>query len=428
MSDQWTAPGSDRPEDDRRWTPTGGEEAAPLFPGQAPPPASGPYGVPPAFPGQAPVAYPPGQPPFGAPPPYGVPPQQAQPMPGPMPGPAPGWRAGLEFRPGIIPLRPLQLGDIYGGVTKAIRGNVAATMGLAALISLVVLVPLTALGALVGNMSSAEDLMGDELPIGMLGQYVPLLGTYVTGILLPAFMAYVIGQGVLGRKVGPGETARGTLSRLLAVLGSAALVILITLLLYAVFGLPIYLVVVALVQDNAMSDGAEILLVLVVLALVGVLILLSMALQTLLTFALPAVVLERVGPVRSITRSAQLVGPPNHKMFWRVFGIRLLTGIMVSALSQIITFPAAMVGMLIIAAAGAGEMANPFMWVAIMQGVVTILVSALTTPFLAGVDALLFVDARIRKEGLDVQLMQATAEGATPPWARATGAGVASVT
>ena len=80
------------------------------------------------------------------------------PPPGYPPPPAPGPRvAGLEFRPGIIPLRPLTLGDLYGAVTKAIRGNVAATIGLAVVTSLVCLVPTTALGAWVASQETTVD-------------------------------------------------------------------------------------------------------------------------------------------------------------------------------------------------------------------------------------------------------------------------------
>ena len=47
------------------------------------------------------------------------------------------------------------------------------------------------------------------------------------------------------------------------------------------------------------------------------------------------------------------------------------------------------------------------MWQAILTGVASLVAGALTTPFTAGVDALLTVDQRIRREGLDVQLIQA---------------------
>ncbi|MEO6021114.1 MAG: hypothetical protein ABIP45_12790, partial [Knoellia sp.] len=57
----------------------------------------------------------------------------------------------MDFRPGIIPLRPLPMNDVFGGVFRAVRGNVGATVGLAALTSLVFLVPFTALGAWVSS-------------------------------------------------------------------------------------------------------------------------------------------------------------------------------------------------------------------------------------------------------------------------------------
>src|SRR5918996_5880110 len=71
---------------------------------------SGPY---------PPGAYPPGQ----APPPgwYGY-------------GPPPP-------RPGIIPLRPLGLGDILDGTVKMIRSNPKATLGLSAIVGVVAALP-----------------------------------------------------------------------------------------------------------------------------------------------------------------------------------------------------------------------------------------------------------------------------------------------
>ena len=52
----------------------------------------------------------------------------------------------------------------------------------------------------------------------------------------------------------------------------------------------------------------------------------------------------------------------------------------------------------------------------VTTGIAGLLTGALTTPFSAGVDALLYVDARIRTEGLDVRLIQATQGAAPPPW------------
>ena len=127
--------------------------------------------------------------------------------------------AGLEFRPGIIPLRPLTLGDLYGAVTKAIRGNVAATIGLAVVTSLVCLVPTTALGAWIASQETLS-IESDSFGVyGLIGNYLPSLGSVVSSIALTGFLAYVIGQAVIGRKVGIGETWDGTKRRLPAIAG-----------------------------------------------------------------------------------------------------------------------------------------------------------------------------------------------------------------
>ena len=62
------------------------------------------------------------------------------------------------------------------------------------------------------------------------------------------------------------------------------------------------------------------------------------------------------------------------------------------------------------------------MWQAIFGGVATLISGALTTPFSAGVDALMAIDQRIRREGLDVQLIHASQQGGPAPWPSAAGA------
>lgn len=446
MSEQWTAPGSDAPKEDRTWTPSGGEQAPPIFPDQptsgrygAPPPAgpsfgappyAGPpqFGAPPQAAGPTPYGGPPGPPQSGAPPQFGGPQPGAPYAP---PGSAPGWRAGLEFRPGIIPLRPLQLGDIFGGVIKAVRGNVAATMGLAALASIIVLVPLTAIGAWMGSVVSL-DSGGDteaggpaQIVVASLGQYIPLIGSLFSTVLLTGFVSYVIGQGVLGRKVGPQETAKGTFARIWPLIGASLLVMLATVVVVGLLVAGLVAIgfgVAAVVPDD---PGVGVILVIVLMVVVAFVLVLVFAfgLSTMFTYTMPAVVLERRGPGAAIARSWRMVGPPVRKVFWRVFGIRLLTYILVQTISQVITVPLIILAMGLGFAAAGSFLTNLFMWQAIIQGLTAIVVGALTTPFIAGVDALLFVDARIRQEGLDVQLMQATSEGSAPPWARAAGYG-----
>ncbi len=399
----WVAPGSAPPPEQVPPPPT------PPAPDAAPPPgyAGPPPGYSPPPPGYAapPPGYSPPPPGYAAPPPgYTLPPRDfGTPPPG---GPR---VAGLEFRPGIIPLRPLTLGDLYGAVTKAIRGNVAATMGLAVLTSLICLVPTTALGAWI---ASQEDLTldGDVSGVyGAIGSNLPTLGSFISTIALTGFLAYVIGQAVLGRRMGIGETWDGTKRRLPAIAGAVLLTILGALLIIvALFGPPI-----AWLAAAGEAQAAPIaLLVLAALASIP----LYLFLWTRLAFVTAVIVLEERGVFSAFARSWRLTsGMP----FWRILGIRLLTSLIVGLAAALITIPLTLAGFALVFAMG--DEGAIFVWQAILGGVATLISGAITTPFSAGVDALMAIDQRIRREGLDVQLIHAAQQGGPAPWPSAAG-------
>lgn len=388
MTDQpWVAPGSERPHQ----------------PGQSPasgyPPAPAPAPAPTQPPG-------PWQPPSSATPPaYQVPP----------PAPAPGYRPPvMEFRPGVIPLRPLTLGDIYGAVVKTIRGNVAATMGLALITTLVFLVPTTALGAWVASFESTDydpnATGGEALPlVGTIAQYIPSFGTWLSTVLLTGIVAWVVGQAVMGRRVSAGQTWDGVRGRLPQVIGAT----LLTTALYTVAFLVIAaLPAVAIVNAIQSKDDASIGIA-IGAGLLGLLVLVVVMffLTTRLAFVTAVVVLERTGVVEAFRRSWRLTGG---SQFWRIFGIRLLTSFIVGLAAQVVAVP---LGILtVVLAAGVGDLSRFYIWQAVITGVTGLITGALTTPFTAGVDSLLYVDQRIRREGFDVQLVTAAQQsGAGSP-------------
>lgn len=367
-------------------------------------------------------------------PPGGHPPYQAapataptagpSPMPPPMPPPGPpAWGAhpAMEFRPGIIPLRPLTLGDLYGAVIKAIRGNVAATMGLAFITTLIFLVPTTALGAWVASQETLDvdiDPQSAEevFPVaGTLGSLVPSLGTAGSAILLTGFVAFVVSQAVMGRKVTAGQTWEGTRGRLLPLVGATVVTgLAITLALAVVLVLPVLaLVAAATANDDSGLVGA----ILLVVGATLVAVLLVLFLSTRLAFVGVAVVLEKAGVGQGIARSWRLT---SGSQFWRVLGIRILTGIIVGIAAQILAFPLGVIGAAGIVATG--DPADLYVFQAIISGVSGLVTGALTTPFTAGVDALLYVDQRIRREGFDVQLITAAQADAARQWPGATAA------
>ena len=370
----------------------------------------------------APGSSAPGEPPATAAPPAAFPPATpAAPGQGVQGGGPQGWggHATMEFRPGVIPLRPLTLGDLYGAVIKAIRGNVAATMGLAFVTTLIFLVPTTALGAWVASQQSLDltvepQSAEDVFPVaGTLGSLLPSLGTSASAILLTGFVAFVISQAVMGRKVTAGQTWEGTRGRLLPLVGATIVTgLAILLALVAVLVLPVVALVAAATANDDPSLVGAILLVVVAALVAGLLVLF---LSTRLAFVGVAVVLEKAGVGRGVARSWRLT---SGSQFWRVLGIRLLTGLIVGTAAQILAFPLGLIGGVGIIASGDPE--HLYVFQAIVSGVSGLITGALTTPFTAGVDALLYVDQRIRREGFDVQLITAAEADATRQWPGAT--------
>jgi hypothetical protein len=376
--------------DEQGWTPPGAAPGDPgvdrhrAYPGTDP--VAGPVPSPPPPPSGAPTGPPAGAAAAAVPPPYAPP--------------------YAEYRPGIVPLRPLTLSEIWSGVMTAIRGNPAATIGLALVTTVVVLVPLTALGAWLAGMTwllppldgyvdptDPSAAQADAVLVGQVASLVPGFATYVTAVLLPLFMAVVIGQGVQGRKVGLGETWRAARGRIPAALGVFFTVAFVAFVGLAVLGL---LVVIAYQLD---SQGAF------ALAVVGALVVAVIGLVLLSVrwgFATTIVVLENLGPWKAMTRSWVLT---RKRGFWRIFGIRLLTGIVATIAVSVITTPLSFGASFFVLGDPASP--NPAMWILpVVQAVVVLIQSVLTTPFVSGVDSLLYVDQRIRYEGLDVQLVQ----------------------
>lgn len=228
---------------------------------------------------------------------------------------------------------------------------------------------------------------------GVVASMAPMLAVYVTALLLPLFMAVVIGQGVQGRRIGLGETARAARGRILPALG---VVLLVGVAAFVFFGLLVGGVAVAW-GANGSGDGGAAGFVTFVAVVVGAVAVVLFSVRW--AFAVTIVVLEGARPVRALRRSWQLT---RKRGFWRIFGIRLLTGIVAGIVGSVITAP---VGFVVGVVAGASTTSAAWMFV-LVQAASVLVQSVLTTPFSSGVDSLLYVDQRIRYEGLDMALLQ----------------------
>jgi hypothetical protein len=341
---------------------------------------------------------PPGWTPPGQPPPSGY-----------GPPPAGPWFAPVH-KPGVVPLRPLRLGDLYDGAFQTIRRNPKAMIGLAAgVIALFMVVPavlslvLAALGQLDFGSSLGTELSGTGDPAGPLvataaGYLGAFFGAFAT-VVLNGMLVRVVAEAVLGRRTTAGQAWAATRGRLLRLVGLTAVNTLVALLL---LGLP----VAAGVLAGFTIGVGQGLLVGVPLLVAGVVALAFLQVRCFL-LAAPALVLERTGVLASMRRAGRL----SRGQFWRLFGIQLLTMLVVGLVGEIIAVPLGLVGALgpLLVSGTAGALLLVF------AGYLSqVVVSAVTTPFSSAVVALQYVDQRIRKEGLDVALIAASHQATQP--------------
>ena len=307
---------------------------------------------------------------------------------------------GRSSRP-VVPLRPLGLGELLDGSVAVLRryprpvfavsAVVAVLTGVLQLLtSLVVLAPLTGGVDLSTNSGAVDSLLGSSAVALVVNL---LLGTLATA-LLTGFVTLVVSRAVLeqGTTLREGwELLRPRIGRLLltalALAGATAGLVLVAL-----------LVLVGLVAG--LGAGGAVVGGLIVLAAAGV----AAWLYVRWSLATAVVVLERTDVRTALGRSTVLA----RGAFWRLLGVLLLAFLIAAFVGNIIQLPATLFGSASLGALGGGtvELSSGDLVIASVAGSVA---STLVGPFTAGVRALLYVDRRMRAEGLDVALVAAAA-------------------
>ena len=399
--------------------PVGPPPASGPQPEYGPPPAYGPppgFGSPPGYPPPPGYGPPPGYPPppgYGPPPGYPPPPGYGGPAGYPPPtgypgpsgygappafGPPPGYAA---VKPGIIPLRPLTLGDIFNGAVGYVRANPKATLGLTAIV--VVAMQVITRAAFFGPLAAHDRFTTDqsgELTAGVLGAWSASVGAgilvgWLGGMLLSGMLTVIVGRAVFGSPITIGETWARIRGRLLALLGLA-------LLEAVVVGVLAGLVAVIIGVLAAIGTAAAVVVVLgipLALAVIAVLV----YLYTVVLFAPVLIVLERLPVLDAVTRSFKLV----RNGFWRVLGIRTLTFLVAAVVANAVAVPFSIAGQFFqVTSSG-----TAFLVSAAVLSVGAAIGEIITAPFNAGVIVLLYTDRRMRAEAFDLVLQTGAAQG-----------------
>ncbi len=220
---------------------------------------------------------------------------------------------------------------------------------------------------------------------------------FLAGVVLNGMLVRVVAEAVLGRRTTIGQAWRAVRGRLLRLLGLTLLNLVVSVLLLLLPVLAGVGVGVAVGGSPGIGVGIAVGVVLMLLALA----LLVFVQVRYFLLAAPTLVLERTGVFASMRRAGQL----SKDQWWRLFGVLLLTTLVAALVGEVFAIPLGLLASL-----------APTLWpgtggalVAVFVGYLAqVLVSSVTTPFTSGVVALQYVDQRIRKEGLDVQLIAAS--------------------
>ncbi|MEV0375045.1 hypothetical protein AB0I10_35625 [Streptomyces sp. NPDC050636] len=329
-------------------------------------------------------------------------------------GGGPGWGAGWAptpqaAKPGVIPLRPLGVGEILDGAIATMRAHWRTVLGISLIVAVVSQTAVTLVTGLwfqnAGRAPSLDDRSGPPLRDAMRDIGNSLAGTGITSligllatIIATGMLTMVVSRAVLGRSVTAGEAwhdARAQLPRLLGLLALFPLLILAVMAICLTPG-------IVLAATGTLDMG-------LVLSIFGGLAatVVSVWLWVRYSLASPALMLEKQGVIASMRRSAKLV----RGSWWRVLGIQLLAYLLLLVVEFAIQIPTTLIAFLTGGESlmdwADGTNSSTGWTFLIVLGVGAVISSTLSFPISAGVTALVYMDQRIRREALDLELARA---------------------
>ena len=338
----------------------------------------------------------------------------------------PGWNAPSGWtpppRPGLIPLRPLGFGTLLWAPYQVLRRNPKATFGSALLIQAVVtLVTLVVVGSVtyfaLSRVDSAPLAERDAVQAGSwvgiaLSALIPIALSLVAGALLQGVIVLEVARATLGEKLRLVQLWRLVGRRLWPLA-------LWTLLLSAVALLALGLVTGAVVLFVTLG-GAWVYLG-IILGILGVLLFIagSAWLGTKLSLVPCLIVLERLGIRAAVRRSWSLT----RGYFWRTLGVQLLVAVIINVVSQVVVTPVSIlfsVATSLVDPNAGFDAYLPAVILYVLVLFVSLVLGAVATVVQSATVALIYIDLRMRKEGLDLELARfvesAPGSGAADPY------------
>lgn len=345
---------------------------------------------------------------------------------GPAPGsvpPAAGWTP--PPKPGLIPLRPLEFGTVLGASFQVLRRNPRPTFGAALLLNALVVFLSTGISTVIvvsglerasrADFADADTIFAGTIALALVATLLAVGISIVAQALLQGVISLEVSRATLGEKLTLRQLFDLGRGRWWALIGWTALLGgVVVAALVVLIGLSLGFFAVG---DPLAIAGGVGLLIIGVLGLVVV----SVWIGTMLAFVPAAIVIERLPLGTAVRRSWRLV----RGAFWRILGTLLLVAVMVNIAASVVTTPFQL------AATFAAPLVNPagevetdltvFLALNLVVVAITAVVGAIGAVLTTAAASLLYIDRRMRTEGLDLELqrhveLRATGAAGTDPY------------
>lgn len=266
-------------------------------------------------------------------------------------GQASGSAAPMGFvlapKPGIVPLRPLNMGEIFEGAFNAIRVN-PRTMFFTSIVVMAITGVFSAFSTFLYTNSVSPFGYGSgsmSVPTGVLAFGSSVLNVVLTSlatVVLTGLLIVAVSRAVLGRIADPSYVWQHSKGKIWPLIGQSILIGVITTFSLAVFAVVATLLIGGMAFSASSSDSGAMVVVMVLLVIVLLLACFAGALffTVKLSLASAALVLEDLGVFESLRRSWNLT----KGFFWRLLGILMLTTLLVTIATSILGGGIGMVG------------------------------------------------------------------------------------
>ena len=301
--------------------------------------------------------------------------------------------------------RAMNLGELFDAVFSLYRRNFLLIAAISAIVQVpyavlaYVLYQIANYAGLQSQLQNAEQSLSNPVqpltqeqlqpilnalgPILLISGILGLVAVFLVLPLAEAATTRAVSDRYLDRPASIGASYAAAIGRL----GPLVLQSLVLALGTAVLAAAVALLSVLLA--TALGAGALPVILLLVLGAAAAVIIVYVR----TSLAAPATVLERLSGWRGLVRSWNLVAG----LFWRLLGIRLLLGLITGIITAIVVF--------IISLAGIGLDTNGRF---IVQELASAFAAVFVSPITYIAVTLLYYDARIRKEGFDIEMLAQT--------------------